>query len=416
MLRRFLCAALCLCPLLTLADDTATNIFERRIQPIFQSNQPSSCVQCHLAGVDLKNYIQPSSEATFRSLRDQGLVNLDRPEQSKILKLINMKDRENPGANLLHEKSRAAELAAFSEWLTACCRDPNLRNAPKLTDSELAKPARPDEIIRYARTDRLLESFEQRIWGQRHRCMGCHVEGSEQNRKLVKENGEQVAWMKKSAAETMTYLIRTKHLIDVDHPEKSLLLLKPLQEVDHGGGKKFLKGDLGYKDFRAWIEDYAKVVRDEYATASDLPKSDPRQLRQFSSELWFKIANPPESWDQKLTQVTLHRWDEHEMKWEDAPIAISDRQASAKFQTWQHTLTLLAAPNSERARDWQRGDPRLPNGRYLVKVHVDRSDRTLTDWRATMRDEDFVGQAEFQANWQPGYGKMTTVEAGRLTR
>jgi hypothetical protein len=399
-----------------MADDSASNIFERRLQPIFQSDQPSSCVQCHLAGVDLKNYIKPSSDDTFRSLRDQGLVNLDKPEQSKILKLINMRDTDNPGANLLHEKTRAAELAAFSEWLSACCRDPKLRNAPKLAASELAKPARPDAVIRHNRTDRLLASFEQHIWGQRHRCMGCHTEGSEQNRKLVKENGDQVAWMKQSAAETMTYLIRTKHLIDVENPEKSLLLLKPLKEVDHGGGKKFLKGDLGYKDFRAWIEDYAKVVRDEYATASDLPKSDPRQLRQFSSELWFKIANPPESWDQKLTQVTIHRWDDRAKRWEEAPIAISDRQASAKFKTWQHTLTLLAAPNSERAREWQRGNARLPNGRYLVKVHVDRSERTLTDWRATMRNEDFVGQTEFQADWRPGYGAMTVIDASTLKR
>lgn len=400
----------------TMADDAATKVFEQRLLPIFKSDQPSSCVQCHLAGVDLKNYIKPSSDDTFRSLRDQGLVNFDKPEQSKILKLINMKDTDNPGANLLHAKTREAEVAAFAEWLKACCRDPKLRNAPKLAANELAKPARPDEVIRYDRTDRLLESFERNIWGQRHRCMGCHVEGSEQNRKLVKDNGEQVSWMKKSAAETMTYLIRTKHLIDLDNPEQSLLLLKPLKEVDHGGGKKFVKGDLGYKDFRAWIEDYAKVVRDEYAKASDLPKSDPKQLRQFSSELWFKLTNPPQEWDEKLLQVTIYRWDDRDKKWENAPIAISDRQASFKFKTWQHTLTLLATPGSDRAKEWQRGNTRLPNGKYLVKAHVDRTGRTLTDWQATMRDEDFVGQAEFEANWRPGYGAMTAVDVAKLKK
>lgn len=398
------------------ADDAATKVFEQRLLPIFKSDQPSSCVQCHLAGVDLKNYIKPSSDDTFRSLRDQGLVNLEKPEQSKILKLINMKDTDNAGANLLHAKTREAEAEAFAEWLKACCRDPKLRNAPKLAASELAKPARPDAVIRHNRTDRLLESFERNIWGQRHRCMGCHVEGSEQNRKLVEKNGEQVSWMKKSAAETMTYLIRTKHLIDVDSPEKSLLLLKPLKEVEHGGGKKFLKGDLGYKNFRVWIEDYAKVVRDEYATASDLPKSDPKQLRQFSSEHWFKLSNPPQAWDEKLLQVTIYRWDDRAKKWEDAPIAISDRPASFKFKAWQHTLTLLAAPGSARAKEWQRGDARLPNGRYLVKAHVDRTGRTLTDWQAAMRDEDFVGQAEFQANWRTGYGAMTVVEADKLKK
>lgn len=416
MFRRRICLGILLVTSIAMADEAATKVFEQRLRPIFQSDKPSSCVQCHLAGVDLKNYIKPSSDDTFRSLRDQGLVDLDKPEQSKILKLINMKDTDNAAANLLHAKTREAEATAFAEWLKACCRDPKLRNAPKLAANDLAKPSRPDEVIRYDRTDRLLESFERNIWGQRHRCMGCHVEGSEQNRKLVKDNGEQVAWMKKSAAETMTHLIRTKHLIDIDNPEKSLLLLKPLKEVEHGGGKKFLKGDLGYRDFRAWIEDYAKVVRDEYAKVSDLPKSDPKQLRQYSSELWFKLANPPQAWDEKLLQVTIYRWDDRAKKWEDAPIAISDRQASFKFKTWQHTLTLLTTPGSDRTKEWQRGNARLPNGRYLVKAHVDLTGRTLTDWQAMMRDEDFVGQAEFEASWRPGYGAMTVVEVAKLKK
>ncbi len=416
MLTRWICLGAWLVSSVAVADDAATKVFEQRILPIFKSDQPSSCVQCHLAGVDLKNYIKPSSDATFQSLRDQGLVNLDQPEQSKILKLINMKDTDNAGANLLHAKSREAELTAFAEWLKACCRDPKLRNAPKLAASELAKPARPDEVIRFARTDRLLESFEQNIWGQRHRCMGCHSEGSDQNRKLVKENGEQVSWMKKSAAETMTYLIRKKDLIDVDDPEKSLLLLKPLKEVDHGGGKKFLKGDLGYKGFRTWLEDYAKVARDEYAKSSDLPKSDPRRLKEFTSELWFKLTNTAPAWGDKLLQVTIHRWDDRAKKWEDAPIAISDRQVAAKPRLWQHTITLLAADGSDRAKEWQRSPGQLSAGRYLVKVHVDRSDRTLSDWRAPLRSEDFVGQAEFQANWRTGYGAMTTVDAEKLKK
>jgi len=416
MLTRWGCLAAWLVASAAMADDAATKVFEQRVMPIFKSDQPSSCVQCHLAGVDLKNYIKPSSDATFQSLRDQGLVNLDQPEQSKILKLINMKDTDNAGANLLHATSREAELTAFTEWLKACCRDPKLHNAPKLAASELAKPARPDEVIRFTRTDRLLESFEQNIWGQRHRCMGCHTEGSEQNRKLVEKNGEQVSWMKKTAAETMTYLIRKKDLIDVENPEKSLLLLKPLKEVDHGGGKKFLKGDLGYKGFRTWLEDFAKVSRDEYAKAGDLPKSDPRRLREFTSELWFKLSNPQQEWDEKLLQVTIYRWDDRAKKWEDLPIAISDRQASFKFKAWQHTLTLLAAADSDRAKDWQRGEPRLPNGKFLVKAHVDLTGRTLTDWRATMRDEDFVGQAEFQAHWRPGFGTMTVVGATQLNK
>ncbi len=46
-----------------------------------QSPNPSSCAQCHLATVDLKNYILPSHEKTFLSLRDQGLIDMDNPDE-----------------------------------------------------------------------------------------------------------------------------------------------------------------------------------------------------------------------------------------------------------------------------------------------------------------------------------------------
>ena len=57
-------------------------LFEQRIMPIFKSPDPSSCVQCHLAAVDLKEYILPSHEKTFASLRAQGLVDVEHPNRS----------------------------------------------------------------------------------------------------------------------------------------------------------------------------------------------------------------------------------------------------------------------------------------------------------------------------------------------
>src|SRR3974377_1291455 len=93
---------------LLLADGQPTpqQVFEKRILPIFKSPNPSSCTQCHLAGVDLKNYILPSHEKTFLSLRDQGLINLGRPEESKILTLIRMGEKDTKAAALIHEKVR----------------------------------------------------------------------------------------------------------------------------------------------------------------------------------------------------------------------------------------------------------------------------------------------------------------------
>jgi hypothetical protein len=92
------------------AKADALALFEQRLVPIFRSPRPSSCVQCHLASVDLKNYILPSAEKTFASLRDQGLIDLDEPPKSKILTLIQMGEKDlDRGAKLIHAKTRQAE-------------------------------------------------------------------------------------------------------------------------------------------------------------------------------------------------------------------------------------------------------------------------------------------------------------------
>ncbi|HEX4131437.1 MAG TPA: hypothetical protein VHZ24_15460 [Pirellulales bacterium] len=116
-------------------DESAEQVFERRILPNFKSPNPSSCTQCHLGGVDLKDYILPSHEKTFLSLRDQGLIDLTVPGESKILKLINMRDANNPGVGLIQEQTRRAEYDAFAKWIDACVSDPRLRNDQSSTRS-----------------------------------------------------------------------------------------------------------------------------------------------------------------------------------------------------------------------------------------------------------------------------------------
>jgi len=162
----------------------------------------------------------------------------------------------------VHQMNRTKEYEAFVAWLKASAAEPSLRNAPKLKAEEQAKPPRGVEIIRHARKDRLVESFTNNVWSMRFRCMSCHTEGFSQNDKLVKENGERVAWFKKGGPEqTLDYLMQSE-LINVKEAEKSLLLLKPLNQVKHGGGAKFIVGDQGYKAMRSFIDDYARIVGD----------------------------------------------------------------------------------------------------------------------------------------------------------
>ena len=397
------------------AADSPAEVFDKRIRPIFKSPNPSSCVQCHLAGVDLKQYILPSHRDTFLSLRDQGLVDLDNPDKSKILHLIEMGKDDRSGAAFIHQSARTAEYAAFAAWIKASAADPELQKAPKLKPEQLAKPTRPAEVIRHARKDRLLESFENNIWSMRFRCMNCHTEGTPQNQKLVREHGERVAWFKAAGPEATLDALMKGKLIDVKDPEKSLLLQKPLNAVKHGGGQKIQIGDQGYKAIRSFIEDYARIMTDGYQRADELPKPDDRVLR-FGTEQWIKLDNTPPDWGDRLLTVELFAWDAKAGRWEKEPIATTDRLVWGKGKLWQHTLTLLAAKGSERAEAWMKGNPALPKGKYLVKVYVDRDERLKNNWTAPLDERDIAGQTEVQSDWPAAYGKMTTIDAGRVRR
>jgi len=401
-------------PSAALRADTPAEVFEKRIVPIFKSPSPSSCVQCHLAGVDLKDYILPDAEKTFRSLRDQGLIDLDAPEKSKIVKLIDMGGSANTGPAAVSAKLRKLERDAFLDWIKACAADPKLKGAAKLDAKELAVPTRPVEVIRHARKDRVLESFEANVWSWRFRCMNCHTEGTPQNDKYRKEFGDRVAWVKKAGpSATLEYLISSK-LIDTAKPEQSLLLRKPLGE-DHKGGTKFVVGDDAYKGFRTWIEDAAAIRTDKYAAAKDLPVAA-SGTEKFGTDIWLKLTNTPAEWGDKFLLVRVFAWDAKTKAWEESPIAVSDRVVFGKGKLWQHSLTLLADKDTPRAKAWRKGPSTLPEGRYLLKAYVDGEGLLKKDWKAELGDKEYAGQIEFQSKWPAGYGTMTGVDAGRVKK
>jgi hypothetical protein len=245
--------------------------------------------------------------------------------------------------------------------------------------------------------------------------MNCHTEGTPANAKHVQEYGDRVAWFKKAGPEaTMEYLLASK-LVDLEKPEKSLLLTKPLGEVKHGGGIKIVLGDQGYKQIRAWIEDVAAIKAGKYEKAADLPPKD-TSPKQFATEAWLKLEKTPDAWGDKLLTVEVFAWDARAGAWEKEPVATSDRVVFGKGKLWQHTVTLLAAPGSERAKAWTQGKPTLPAGKYLVKVYVDGNEKVKKDWKASLGPEEYAGAIEVQAQWREGYGAMTIADASKAKR
>src|SRR5947208_3289177 len=105
------------------AAETASDIFTRRILPLAKAEKPSSCAECHAAGVDLSQYIKSDAATTFAAFRAAGLVNAEQPEKSKLLEFI-ARAPEKGDASIA--KLRAEELAAFRTWITAAAKDPQL--------------------------------------------------------------------------------------------------------------------------------------------------------------------------------------------------------------------------------------------------------------------------------------------------
>lgn len=454
-----------LCVLLTMSvshasEQSPLEVFNQRILPIFQSENPSSCVQCHLASVDLKNYILASSDATFVSLRDQGLIDLDRPERSKILELIRMgdKDRDEP-AKLIHEDTRKAELAGFAAWINACCNDPKTRELP--TAAKLAKPVASNEVIRHARKSRVVDSFVRNVWSQRMRCFPCHTpheidpenpkhQAAIKTRKKFSEQYsaemlERLDIFRETPEATLAYLIEASRgassdrlpMIDFRDPRNSLLIQKPMSKlppkkedgtlgepsykapVSHMGGLKLHENDQSYKSLITWIQDYGNVIDGKYKSIDELPADN-----WFPTQFFLRLTGAPESWaDLTPVQLFLHEWDAEREEWSDQPVAFTQSVVVPRRVVRGRkvggavngTLFLLGNGDEERTQRW-REEPNLPRGRYLVKVYVDSEGKIAEDPTAILQSKDFQGEVEIpKARWRPGFRAAQVVAASKLT-
>lgn len=391
------CGAAVLCSAANGED--ALGIFRRRIAPILSAKNPSSCSECHLSGVDLKNYIGKTQEETFAGLRDAGLIDPQTPDASKILKFIARKPAQ---PSLVSEQVRREEYEAFRAWIAVAVKDANLA-AAKTSDKKLG-PQVADEVIRHARKDRILASFLDNVWSEVGRCAACH--SPDRNQKQAKEHGEHISWIKLGNPQaTLDHLLEYE-LIDLQAPEKSLLLLKPTNQVKHGGGVKMAVGDRTYKQFRLFLEDYAAAAAGKYRTAAELP--EPSREVSAVSEIWFKLTGVPEQYDQMVLQVDLYRWDDTAGRWSQERWASGDRQVFGKGKLWQQHLSITAPRESPRAEDIRK-QPVLPPGKYLAKIYVDRENKLAEKYPAELGEDDFVGQVEIKSRWPQGYQQMTVA-------
>ena len=114
--------------------------------------------------------------------------------------------------------------------------------------------------------------------------------------------------------------------------------------------------DQTYKSFLTWLQDYARVVRDEYSSPGDLPLDNWYPTNQV-----LRLSDAPENWP-TLTGVQLfvHAWNGDKAAWEQEPIAFTQGPVTPRHMVFG-TLFLIAAKGKRRNSIPKRPRCRLEN-------------------------------------------------------
>lgn len=386
-------------------DENALELFKRRITPILRSPKASSCSECHLSGVDLKNYIGDTQEKTFASLRSAGLINMTNPDKSKLLQLIQRAPKQPTPVG---KEVREQEFQAFRAWIRAAVKDPQL--VASKTDSDQLGPSIPVEVIRHTRKDRVLQSFVDNIWSEVGRCVNCH--SPELNRQKIGRDGftqediDAISWVvPRDPATTLQKLLDTGN-IDIAEPDSSQVLSKALGLEEHGGGPKFVVGSRTDKNFRRFLNDYAASVNGQYREPHQLPKEVDHIAVLTSQQL--RIVDLPVQFDKNLLRADIYR--QVKTGWSATPWGTAESSINAANQMWQNMVVAVAPRGSKRAKQLNP-EYLMPSGRYLIKIYIDREDKTKKNRNYEMGEHELYGQVEIHGEWKPGYQPPKIVHA-----
>ncbi len=216
MVRTITTLLLVLSSSLAFAQADSSDVFKRRILPLLQSPDQSSCQECHVAGIGIATFLKDSEAATFASLLSSGWIDTESPEKSKLLTFVNRHTDETT-ADI--QRLREREFKALTSWITAASKNQELLS---LATNASAGIELDEELIRHLRKDRVVSRFLDSIWADIGRCVNCH--SPDRNQKFVKEHGEQMSWVvPNDPARTLNYLL--------DHDLIDALLIYSLHQA-----------------------------------------------------------------------------------------------------------------------------------------------------------------------------------------
>jgi hypothetical protein len=383
----------------SLHAEDSNEIYQRRILPLLQSNEKSSCSECHFRGMELKEYFGTNPIVTFAKLRGMGWVDVENPEKSKLLGFLQKQPDKN--SDKLLEKVRKTEYEAIRLWIETSIREKKYLDADPIVPEDLRLSK---DLVLHTRRDHVETRFVDAIWSQLGRCVNCH--SPDRNAKQVAEHGEQMTWIVPGDPGATLRLLVDRKIIDIDNPADSLLRSKPLELVEHGGGPKFLVHSHTDQQWLAFLVDYSKTVLKEGYRAGD-PLAAVAKKRSWLSELQVRVIDLPKEWAGKHMEVRLHRLSENGES-EEHFVAQGESSINPKGLLWQNALTIYSPkPMSLRAgiNEWITPvvtSVAVPNGAYVLRVYLRESGNKNTG-EDSQDKVTWVGDLKVNAPWPPGY-------------
>ena len=116
----------------------------------------------------------------------------------------------------------------------------------------------------------------------------------------------------------------------------------------------------------------------------------------------------PAALGKQFLRVDLYRREGN--GWSTTRWGTADNPIAGEKRLWQNMVTALAPVGSSRAKRIKQ-HAALPAGRYLAKIYVDRGGKLKKNRDDVLREEDLVGQVEFNGDWPAGYQPPKIIRA-----
>ena len=375
--------------------DSPVEIYQRRVIPLLQSSKASSCSDCHLQGVKLDDFLTSDPKATFASLRARGWIDIDNPDQSKLLQFIAKKPDHSDD---LMDQVRSSELKAIGEWIRASVRDPDSLDTPlpELNDLKL-----DESLIRHARKDRVLNRFVDAVWSQFERCANCH--SPDRNAKQVEKNGERMSWIVPNSPGDTLQLLEDRDLINFNKPSESMLRTKSLGRDDHGGGIKFPADGQTDREWVGFLEDYAAIKKERYANASDIPKN--ASIRTWRTGHHLRIKDLRNLSSGQYCVVVLYAVNADGEVDKNA-VAISEGRVSKDGTSWGSSLMLIEPSRMRHTGASVAWSELLPDGKVELQWLVVEDSTTSIEEILAMKS---VARFDIDSLWEPGHSSAKSI-------